>query len=83
MAVNGWDELGRHVVAELERLNKTLVTMDEKNDDDHKEIRNDIAGYREKTSSEIAALKVKSGVWGFVAGLFPALAALMWFLLAA
>ena len=63
---NGWQEWGKHVLAELERLNKqgeeqTRIVM---------ALREDIAG-----------LKVKAGIWGLVGGMLPALAALLYVLL--
>ena len=63
---NGWDKWQNHVLAELERLNGWLGTI--------QKTQNEI-------QSEIAALKVKSGVWGFVAGALPSAAAFVWYML--
>jgi hypothetical protein len=40
----------------------------------------EIYGLLRKNGEDIAALKVKAGVWGFIAGLIPALGALAYFL---
>lgn len=53
---NGWTEWGKYVLKELERLNACYASLDEKVD---------------KTNIEIAKLKIKSGVWGAIAGLIP------------
>ena len=53
---NGWSEWSRHVLSELERLNKCYESLDKK--------LNNVA-------IEIAMLKVKSGIWGLVAGAIP------------
>lgn len=54
---NGWDEWGRHVLTEMERLSEgqkamqtTLVCV----------------------QVSIAKLKIKAGVWGALAGMIPA-----------
>ena len=63
---NGWHEWGKYVLKELERLNEC---------------------YEEQTKLingiqiDVAMLKVKSGVWGFAAGLIPAIAILIYTLL--
>ena len=53
---NGWEEWRNHVLIELE-----------KNSSQHEKIFEAI----KETRTEIATLKVKSGVWGAVAGLIP------------
>ena len=55
---NGWDEWGKHVLAELERQNSL------------------IEGVRislNNLTTEVAMLKVKAGMWGFIAGVIPGL----------
>ena len=59
---DGWQEWGRHVLAELVRLNNLY----EKQSQRIGEVREDIAG-----------LKVKSGLWGLLGGLIPILIALV------
>ena len=59
---NGWNESSRLVMAELRRLDKTTG-----------KIIKEVQGCR----IDIATLKVKSGVWGAVAGAIPATIALL------
>jgi hypothetical protein len=67
---NGWSEWSKHVLAELERFNGELQTLNEKIEDlKSEELR--------KVYIEIATLKVKSSVWGGVAGLIAALIVLV------
>lgn len=50
---NGWHEWSRHVLSELERLNGNIEKLD----------------VRLRTiEAELVALKVKSGIWGGMAG---------------
>jgi len=49
--------------------------------DDLKEVAQTITDLRVQTSAEIATLKVKAGIWGAVAGILPAIAALIWTLI--
>ena len=64
--MNGWSTWGKHVLKELES-----------NETDHKAIMDEL----NKIRVEIATLKVKSGVWGAVAGLIPAALFLLFLLL--
>ena len=55
-STNGWDEWGKHVLTELARVSQ------------------EIRGMRREQSNilqQIAALKVKSGMWGAVGAMFP------------
>lgn len=52
---NGWDEWGRHVLSELQRLNTNLETCGKS-----------ITCIK----TDIAMLKVKSGLWGVLGGIF-------------
>ncbi len=61
-AKNGWPEWGKFVLKELERLNACYDALVIQN---------------QKMQVDIAMLKVKSGVWGFAAGLLPSLAVLI------
>ena len=79
---NGWSEWQNHVLAELRRLSGGIDILIKHNDDDHKEIRACISEHKEETAAELAAIKVKSGIWGLIAGLIPAVGALIYFLLA-
>ena len=62
---NGWDEYKRLVMNELEDLGSKFDKMQE-----------DITTMRE----EVASLKVKSGIWGAIAGLIPTVILLVYFL---
>lgn len=53
---DGWEQWGKYVLKELERLNACYTSLD-KNVTDVK--------------VEIARLKVKSGVWGAIGGVIP------------
>jgi len=53
---NGWNEYSRLVLSELERLDVGQVALNEK---------------MNKVLTEIALLKVKSGVWGLLGGAIP------------
>ena len=53
-----WAMWSKHVLMELERLNKCLVALDRK---------------ASKICLEVERLKVKSGVWGALGGLVPVL----------
>ena len=63
---NGWKEWSKHVLAELKRLNTCYEQMN---------------GTIQEMKVEIATLKVKSGVWGAMAGLVPGLAAVIYVIL--
>ena len=63
---NGWEKLGYHVLEKLVA-----------NDDSHKEIMSEL----KIIAVDIAQLKIKSGVWGAVAGLIPTAIVIMYFLL--
>ena len=58
---DGWSEWSKYVLKELERLNTCYDALQK----DTNEIK-----------SSIRELQVKSGVWGFAAGLIPVL--IMW-----
>ena len=63
---NGWKEWSKHVLAELKRLNECYEKLDES-----------IQGMK----IDLAMLKVKSGIWGAIAGFVPSAAALIYILL--
>lgn len=62
MSDDGFDAWGKHILADLARLNKGY----ERN-------LSDIIKLRE----EMAMLKVKAGIWGAVGGIIPVMAALL------
>ena len=55
---NGWAEWGRHVLAELERLDNCYHNVDAQN---------------KKLLTEITILKIKSGLFGIIGGAIPVL----------
>jgi len=59
--VNGWDSWGHFVLEELKQLNNGMENLREK---------------CEGIKCEIAALKIKAGIWGAVGACIPILAAL-------
>jgi hypothetical protein len=61
--VSSWNEYQRLVLDKLEQHSKGIDKM-----------RGEIQAAR----TDIATLKVKSGIWGFVAGAFPGLIALIY-----
>lgn len=85
MEVEGWGEYRKLILAELERLSRSIGDVDRKLDG----FRSDEIG---KLKLEIAALQlglatlrttvdIKSGVWGAIGGAIPAaIAAIAWFL---
>ncbi len=77
MTGNGWSEWQNHILAELRRLSAGVQHIADSNEDDHKEIRSDIA----KTNTEVAMLKVKASLWGAIAGAIPTGLAILWYIL--
>ena len=62
---NGWHEWGKHVLKELDRLNECYEGA---------------IKTAQENKVEIAMLKVKSGAWGFLAGLLPAIGVLIYYI---
>lgn len=73
MAPNGWNEWSKHVLAELERLNVCYEQLNEKFDKKIGEVYDRI----NQLHTEVAMLKVKSGIWGLLAGAIPVAIALI------
>ena len=63
---DGWEEWRKYILLELKRLNTAYESL-----------QNNV----NKISQEIAALKVKSGVWGLIGGLIPVIIMLVIYLL--
>ena len=63
---NSWESWSKHVLAELKRLSECYGRMDSKID---------------KLAVDMAMLKVKSGVWGAIAGIIPAALVIIYLLL--
>lgn len=74
---NDWGTWSKHVLLELERLNKVVEEFKKDNFEEHGAIRNIV----NLTHTEIAILKVKSGLWGAAAGAVPTIIALIWYLM--
>ena len=53
---NGWPEWGKHVLAELDRLNEWNKSL---------------ADTQTKILVQISALRVKAGIWGVIGGAIP------------
>jgi len=64
---DGWNEWGRHVLKEMERLSDLVSRQGE---------------CLTQIKTDIAALKVRSSVWGAVGGALAAAAIVLWQLLA-
>jgi len=71
---NGWGEWKNHVLLELSRMNDKI----EKSDGKRLEYEVKSTEQRNKMSNQITAIKVKSGVWGAIAGLIPVSVLFMW-----
>ncbi len=63
---NGWSEWGKYVLKELERLNDCYEEQQK---------------IMQRIQVEIAMLKVKSSVWGGMAGLIPSLGLLIYYII--
>ena len=63
---NGWSEWGKYVLKELERLNDCYEEQQK---------------IMQRIQVEIAMLKVKSSVWGGLAGLIPSLGLLIYYMI--
>lgn len=64
-----WDNVALHIVSELERVNANLEKLTEAHHSDRLEI-----------WKEIAALKVRAGIWGVLGGALTAIPTLIYFL---
>jgi hypothetical protein len=62
---NGWTEWGKFVLKELERLNDCYEEQQK---------------LLQQIQVEIGMLKVKSSIWGGIAGLIPSLGVLVYFI---
>ena len=63
---NGWSEWGKYVLKELERLNDCYEEQQK---------------IMQQIQVEIAMLKVKSSVWGGIAGLIPSSGLLIYYII--
>jgi len=66
---NGWTPDKRYVEEALVRIERDLKFLSEHIDRKHGELHSTIGHVRE----ELAALKIKSGVWGLMGGMIPIL----------
>lgn len=86
-----WASWSRLVLAELKRLDGNIERLGDKMADvprwidrsvkheqnNRRQVENDVRVEILRLSSEMAALKVRAGVWGLMGGLLPVLAAIM------
>ena len=63
---NSWQIWGKYILKELERLNATQEKIDTR---------------LNKIERDIVALKMRAGIWGLIAGMIPAIGALLWIIL--
>jgi hypothetical protein len=81
MTDNGWEKWKNAVLFRLDELNTSVKAMDEKNDNEHKEIRAAIAKTREQYIEEMtevkAEVKYKSGAWGAIVAFLTTLGGLL------
>lgn len=79
-----WAVWSKHVLMELDRLADCFERLDAKQtscrDDMRKLFHETIRKLEVDLKTEIAALKVRSGVWGAIAGAIPALVAIVFFI---
>ena len=68
---DGWNEWGRHVLAELERLNNWCSKLDDKLVISREEIKAEVSKLRTDVKSEIVLLKLKARIWYAVGGSIP------------
>lgn len=68
---NGWNEWSRFVLSELKRLSQEVS-----------DLRKEVSSGHSQTQVAIASLQAKSGLVGFLGGLVPAIAVLIYFLVA-
>ncbi len=66
MADNGWDEWRQKVLSDLEHFNDRFDKIDKS-----------ILGLQ----LSVVKLQMKAGIWGALAGIMPAVAALIWVML--
>lgn len=69
----GWDTYRRQVVGDIQRLDQTIKDGFQSLHVDIAELHTEIDAMR----NELTALKVKAGVWGFLAGTVPGVAAVI------
>jgi hypothetical protein len=69
---SGWSEYQQLVLSELKRHNDQLESIDDK----ITELRGELSKFQIQIAAEVAMLKVKSGLWGGLAGVITVLLAL-------
>lgn len=70
MPENGWNEYQKLVLSELTRHSQEL-----------EEIRSKVTSIELALSNDITAIKVKSGVWGAIAGMIPVCILIIFYLI--
>lgn len=76
-----WAEYRRLILQELQRLHEGIGEMNGRLSNLNKAEIAEVRAQGAKNSEEIAVLKFKSGLWGFVAGALPATVAVLYVLL--
>jgi hypothetical protein len=71
---DSWNEYRRLILSELERIDKQVKSNADHIDGEVKTLLDFISQLR----TDVEMLKVKAGVWGFLAGFIPAAAAALY-----
>jgi hypothetical protein len=70
---DGWNEWGKHVLTELQRLNTNIEGMETRHSVHREDVAKELGGLK----SEIAVLQVKAGLWGVFGGALPVVVLLL------
>lgn len=85
MEIEGWGEYRKLILAELERLSRSIGDVDRKLDgfrsDEIGKLKLEITSLQLGLATLRTTVDIKSGVWGAIGGAVPAaIAAVAWFL---
>ena len=67
---NGWNEWQRHVLAELKRLSRNFEGLSK-----------EFSDLEVETARDLAALKVKAGLWGALGAAIPSAIAIIYMIM--
>ncbi|MHA2266036.1 MAG: hypothetical protein ACXAEN_26890 [Candidatus Thorarchaeota archaeon] len=76
-ASNTWSKYELYVMETLAALKEEVIQLRR----DIRDLRADMSSYEKITAADIRELKVRSGIYGLVGGMIPAIATLVYFLL--